>query len=448
MNSGTHLNHFELLSVYEPRGDQPRAIESLVSGLRDGRRHQTLLGVTGSGKTFTMANVIQQLQKPALVISHNKTLAAQLYSEFSTFFPNNAVAYFVSYYDYYQPEAYIPARDIYIEKDAAINEDIDRLRLAATSALMSRSDVIIVASVSCIYGLGSPDLYSQMAVVLETGQAVERTELLRRFSDNHYQRAELDFGRGKFRVRGDAVEVFPAYDKSAIRIELEFDAISALQQVDPLTGEILAEHTRIAIFPAKHYVMPEKNLPNALEGIRRELEDRLKVLRDQGKLLEAQRLEMRTRYDLEMIEEVGYCSGIENYSRHLDGRAPGTRPFNLMDFFPRDDYLLFVDESHVTQPQLGGMYNGDFARKSTLVEHGFRLPSAIDNRPMTFKEFESIAPPAIYVSATPAAYEIEKSGGRVVEQIIRPRFPGRSADRDPPHAGADRRPAARSPRAC
>ena len=422
MSANLSLNRFKLLSSYEPCGDQPRAIESLVQGIRDGRRHQTLLGVTGSGKTFTMANVIQQLQKPALVISHNKTLAAQLYSEFKNFFPNNAVAYFVSYYDYYQPEAYIPARDIYIEKDAAINEDIDRLRLAATSALMSRSDVIIVASVSCIYGLGSPDLYSQMAVVLETGQAVERTELLRRFSDNHYQRAELDFARGKFRVRGDAIEVFPAYDKSAIRIELEFDAIKSLQQVDPLTGEILGDYPRVAIFPAKHYVMPENNLPNALEGIRRELEDRLKALRDQGKLLEAQRLEMRTRYDLEMIEEVGYCSGIENYSRHLDGRPPGTRPFNLMDFFPRDDYLLFVDESHVTLPQLGGMYNGDFSRKTALVEHGFRLPSALDNRPMTFKEFESIAPPAIYVSATPAAYEVEKSGGRVVEQIIRPTF--------------------------
>jgi excinuclease ABC subunit B len=414
------MDRFELVSTYQPSGDQPQAISALVQGLRENRRHQTLLGVTGSGKTFTMANVIQQLQKPALIISHNKTLAAQLYSEFKTFFPTNAVAYFVSYYDYYQPEAYIPARDIYIEKDAAINEDIDRLRLAATSALMSRSDVIIVASVSCIYGLGSPDLYSQMAVVLEVGQSVERTELLRRFSDNQYQRGELDFSRGKFRVRGDAIEVFPAYEQSAIRIELDFDTIASLQQINPLTGEILAEFPRVAVFPAKHYVMPETNLPAALEGIRTELDERLRVLREQGKLLEAQRLEMRTRYDLEMIEEVGYCSGIENYSRHLDGRPAGTRPFNLMDFFPRDDYLLFVDESHVTLPQVGGMYNGDYSRKSTLIEHGFRLPSALDNRPMTFKEFESIAPSTIYVSATPAAYEIEKSGGRMVEQIIRP----------------------------
>jgi excinuclease ABC subunit B len=414
------MSGFKLQAPFLPQGDQPQAIENLVSGLQSGLRHQTLLGVTGSGKTFTMANVIQRVQKPALIISHNKTLAAQLYSEFKNFFPENSVSYFVSYYDYYQPEAYIPARDIYIEKDAAINQDIDRLRLAATSALMSRSDVIIVASVSCIYGLGSPDLYSQMAVVLETGQSIERTELLRRFSDNHYQRGEIDFARGKFRVRGDAIEVFPAYDQSAIRIELEFDAISGLQEIDPLTGEILSEHNRVAIFPAKHYVMPEQNLPNALESIRRELEERLAELRNQGKLLEAQRLEMRTRYDLEMIEEVGYCSGIENYSRHLDGRPAGSRPFNLMDFFPKNDYLLFVDESHVTLPQLGGMYNGDYSRKSTLVEHGFRLPSAVDNRPMTFKEFESIAPPTVYVSATPADYELKRSSGRVVEQIIRP----------------------------
>jgi len=411
---------FELTAEYKPGGDQPQAIESLVAGLRSGQRHQTLLGVTGSGKTFTMANVIQQVQKPALVISHNKTLAAQLYSEFKQFFPNNAVAYFVSYYDYYQPEAYIPARDIYIEKDAAINEDIDRLRLHATSALMSRSDVIIVASVSCIYGLGSPDLYSQMAVVLQKGQEIERTAILRQFADNHYQRNELDFSRGKFRVRGDAIEIFPAYDQTAIRVELDFDTISALYEIDPLTGEILRDFDKVAIFPAKHYVMPENNLQKALDGITLELEERLKVLRDQGKLLEAQRLEMRTRYDLEMLEEVGYCSGIENYSRHLDNRLPGSRPFNLMDFFPHDDYLLFIDESHVTLPQLHGMYNGDFSRKSTLVEHGFRLPSALDNRPMKFPEFESIAPPTIYVSATPAEYELKKSNGRVVEQIIRP----------------------------
>ena len=411
---------FELASNYAPAGDQPQAIEALVEGLEKGLRHQTLLGVTGSGKTFTMANVIQRLQKPALVISHNKTLAAQVYSEFKAFFPNNAVAYFVSYYDYYQPEAYIPSRDIYIEKDSAINEDIDRLRLAATSELMSRSDVIIVASVSCIYGLGSPDLYSQMAVVVEKNSVVERTELLRRFSENHYQRNELDFARGKFRVRGDAIEVFPAYDETAIRIELDFDTVAGLYEINPLTGEILKEFDKVAIFPAKHYVMPENNLPNAIQGISDELDARLKVLRDENKILEAQRLEMRTRYDLEMIEEVGYCSGIENYSRHLDGRLPGTRPFNLMDFFPKDDYLLFLDESHVTIPQVGGMYEGDMSRKRTLVEHGFRLPSAMDNRPMKFSEFEGVMPPAIYVSATPRDYELKKSNGRVIEQIIRP----------------------------
>jgi len=414
------MPQFELTSDYQPQGDQPVAIEQLVNGLQHGQRHQTLLGVTGSGKTFTMANVIQKMQKPALVISHNKTLAAQLYSEFKQFFPNNEVAYFVSYYDYYQPEAYIPARDIYIEKDASINQDLDRLRLAATSALMSRSDVIIVASVSCIYGLGSPDLYSQMAVVLKKGEPIDRTEILRRLSENHYQRNEIDFSRGKFRVRGDAIEVFPAYDETAIRIELDFDTVSGLMEINPLTGEITHEFESVAIFPAKHYVMPENNLEKAIENIRAELEARLTVLKDQGKILEAQRLEMRTRYDLEMLEEVGYCTGVENYSRHLDGRAPGSRPFNLMDFFPKDDYLLFIDESHVSIPQVRAMYNGDVARKTTLVEHGFRLPSALDNRPMKFSEFEAVMPPTIYVTATPAAYELEKSKGHVVEQIIRP----------------------------
>ncbi|HEY3320070.1 MAG TPA: excinuclease ABC subunit UvrB [Planctomycetota bacterium] len=414
------MPEFQLVSDYKPEGDQPQAIDKLVEGLNNNLRHQTLLGVTGSGKTFTMANVIQRVQKPALVISHNKTLAAQLYSEFKQFFPNNAVAYFVSYYDYYQPEAYIPARDIYIEKDAAINEDLDRLRLAATSALMSRSDVVIVASVSCIYGLGSPDLYSQMAVVVKKGEQLDRTGLLKRLAENHYQRNEIDFSRGKFRVRGDAIEVFPAYDRTAIRIELDFDKIGDIMEIDPLTGEIKQELDQVAIFPAKHYVMPETNLERALDGIRAELDARLKELRDQGKLLEAQRLEMRTRYDLEMMEEVGYCNGIENYSRHLDGRAPGSRPYNLMDFFPKEDYLLFIDESHATLPQLHAMYNGDMARKRTLVEHGFRLPSALDNRPMRFEEFEEIVPPSIYVSATPGPYEIQKSGGRTVEQIIRP----------------------------
>ena len=410
----------ELVSDYKPEGDQPQAIEALVKGFQEGKRHQTLLGVTGSGKTFTMANVIERMQKPTLIISHNKTLAAQLYSEFKAFFPNNAVSYFVSYYDYYQPEAYIPARDIYIEKDASINQDIDRLRLAATRALMSRTDVIIVASVSCIYGLGSPDIYSQMAVVLTKGEKLERTDILKRLSENQYQRNEIDFSRGKFRVRGDAIEVYPAYDESAIRIELDFDEIGSLQIIDPLTGEIKSEHEQIAIFPAKHYVMPETNLDRALGGIKQELEDRLKVMQDEGKLLEAQRLMQRTRYDLEMLEEVGYCSGIENYSRHFDGRAPGTRPFNLMDFFPKDDYLLIIDESHVTMPQVRGMYNGDYMRKKTLVEHGFRLPSAMDNRPMKFDEFEAISPPTIYVSATPTEYELKKSGGVSAEQIIRP----------------------------
>jgi excinuclease ABC subunit B len=410
----------ELVSDYKPDGDQPAAIEALVKGLQEGKRHQTLLGVTGSGKTFTMANVIERMQKPALIISHNKTLAAQLYSEFKTFFPNNAVSYFVSYYDYYQPEAYIPARDIYIEKDASINQDIDRLRLAATSALMSRSDVIIIASVSCIYGLGSPDTYSAMAVVLTKGEKLERTDLLRRLSENQYQRNEIDFSRGKYRVRGDAIEIFPAYDEYGIRVELDFDEIGSLQIIDPLTGEIKSEHEQIAIFPAKHYVMPENSLDRALGGIKQELEDRLKVMHDEGKLLEAQRLMQRTRYDLEMLEEVGYCSGIENYSRHFDGRQPGTRPFNLMDFFPKDDYLLIIDESHVTVPQVRGMYNGDYMRKKTLVEHGFRLPSAMDNRPMKFEEFEQIAPPTVYVSATPSEYELKKSGGVSAEQVIRP----------------------------
>ncbi|MFH0939998.1 MAG: excinuclease ABC subunit UvrB [Planctomycetota bacterium] len=411
---------FELVSDYTPQGDQPQAIEKLVENLQHGQRFQTLIGVTGSGKTFTMANVIQRMQKPTLVISHNKTLAAQLYSEFKQFFPRNAVAYFVSYYDYYQPEAYIPARDIYIEKDAAINQDLDRLRLAATSALMSRSDVIIVASVSCIYGLGSPDLYAQMAALLKKGQVIDRAEILRQLANNHYQRNELDFSRGKFRARGDAIEVFPAYDETAIRIELEFDRISNLQQIHPLTGEVLRTLDHVAIFPAKHYVMPENNLQRALETINAELEQRLKELRDQNHLLEAQRLEMRTRYDLEMMKEIGYCAGIENYSRHLDGRPPGSRPYNLMDFFPKDDYLLFIDESHVTLPQLRGMYNGDFSRKRTLMEHGFRLPSALDNRPMMFHEFESLAPSTIYVSATPAQFELEKSNGALVEQLIRP----------------------------
>ena len=417
------MPRFELCADYQPQGDQPRAIEQLVEGLRSGRRHQVLMGVTGSGKTFSMANVIQQVQKPALVISHNKTLAAQLYGEFKQFFPRNAVQYFVSYYDYYQPESYIPARDIYIEKDASINADLDRLRLAATTALLSREDTLIVSSVSCIYGLGSPDVYAQSAVLLEQGQPLDRAELLRRLTEVQYTRGEVDFKRGTFRVRGDCVEIFPAYDETAIRVELEFDAVAALEEVHPLTGEIKAVHEKVAVFPAKHYVMPEANLDGALSGIREELAAQLERMRAQGKILEAQRLEMRTRYDLEMLEEVGYCKGIENYSRHLDGRAPGTRPFNLMDFFPKDSYLLFIDESHVALPQIRGMYYGDCSRKQTLVEHGFRLPSALDNRPMRFDEFEGVMPPALYLSATPGPYELERcarEGGRPVEQVIRP----------------------------
>jgi len=414
---------FDLHAPYTPQGDQPQAIAALIRQLKAGNRHNVLLGVTGSGKTFTMANVIQSVQKPTLVLSHNKTLAAQLYSEFRQFFPHNAVQYFVSYYDYYQPESYIPARDIYIEKDAAINEDLDRLRLAATSALMSRQDVIIVASVSCIYGLGSPDLYAQNALLLEKGQPLDRTIFLRRLTENQYVRGDFEFKRGSFRVRGDVLEVFPAYDETAIRIELDFETVARLEEVSPLTGEILKTHEKVAIFPAKHYVMPEGNLGSALDGIRAELDARLEQFRAQAKLLEAQRLEMRTRYDLEMLEEVGYCKGIENYSRHLDGRAPGSRPFNLMDFFPKDGYLFFIDESHVSLPQVRGMYNGDFARKTTLVEHGFRLPSALDNRPMTFAEFERVMPQAVYVSATPGPYEFlhaREEGTPVAEQIIRP----------------------------
>ncbi|MCW8130668.1 MAG: excinuclease ABC subunit UvrB [Planctomycetota bacterium] len=417
------MSRFELRADYVPQGDQPKAIDRLVEGFSSGKRHQVLLGVTGSGKTYTMANVIQRVQKPTLVISHNKTLAAQLYSEFKQFFPENAVHYFVSYYDYYQPESYIPARDIYIEKDASINEDLDRLRLAATTALMSREDVLIVASVSCIYGLGSPDVYAQSALMIEKGAPLDRTAFLRRLTDNQYVRGDIDFKRGSFRVRGDVIEVFPAYDETAIRVELDFETVSRIEEVSPLTGEIRAVYDKVAIFPAKHYVMPEASITTALDGIRTELDVRLEQLRGNAKILEAQRLEMRTRYDLEMMEEVGYCKGIENYSRHLDGRSPGSRPFNLMDFFPKDGYLLFIDESHVTLPQVRGMYNGDFSRKGTLVEHGFRLPSALDNRPMKFEEFERVMPPAVYVSATPGSYELDHckaEGGTVVEQIIRP----------------------------
>ena len=410
---------FNLSAPFEPAGDQPQAIASLVEGLQSERREQVLVGVTGSGKTFTMANVIQCVQKPTLVLSHNKTLAAQLYGEFKDFFPHNAVHYFVSYYDYYQPEAYIPQRDIYIEKDASINQEIDRLRLAATSALVSRRDVIVVASVSCIYGLGSPDDYREMMVSLAVGKQFERDEMLAKLIDIQYERNDTDPARGKFRVRGDCVEVWPAYEEYAMRIEFWGDEIEKLSLIHPISGEVIRRQDELFIYPAKHFVMPEDRIAGALEAIRAELDERLKQLRDAGKLLEAQRLNARTRFDMEMMQEVGYCPGIENYSRHLSGLPPGHPPYTLFNFFPRD-FLLFVDESHATVPQVRAMYHGDRSRKETLVEHGFRLPSAMDNRPLKFDEFEKRLNQVVYVSATPGPYELEKTGGEVVEQVIRP----------------------------
>jgi excinuclease ABC subunit B len=410
---------FELVSPFPPAGDQPQAIEALVRGLRQGRRAQVLMGVTGSGKTFTMANVIAAVQRPTLVLSHNKTLAAQLYAEFKEFFPRNAVRYFVSYYDYYQPEAYIPQRDIYIEKDASINQEIDRLRLAATSALVSRRDVIVVASVSSIYGLGSPADYRAMMLRLAIGQSVDRDEMLRCLVDIQYDRNDIDFARGKFRVRGDCIEIWPPYEEYALRIELWGDEVEQLSIIHPTSGQVIERQQELYVYPAKHFVMPEERIASAVAHIKEELEQRLEVLRSQGKLLEAQRLNARTRFDMEMLLEVGYCPGIENYSRHLDGRAPGTPPHTLLDFFP-DDYLLFVDESHATVPQVRGMYAGDFSRKSTLVEHGFRLPSALDNRPLRFEEWEQRIRQVIFVSATPGPYELQQTDGEVVEQVIRP----------------------------
>jgi len=410
---------FQLVAPFEPAGDQPEAIKALVEGLQEGRKEQVLMGVTGSGKTFTMANVIQAMQRPALIMSHNKTLAAQLYAEFKEFFPHNAVHYFVSYYDYYQPEAYIPQRDIYIEKDAAINEEIDRLRLAATSALVSRRDVVLVASVSSIYGLGSPSDYREMMVSLHVGQEVDRDKMLRRLVDIQYDRNDVAFEPGKFRVRGDCVEVYPSYEQFGLRIEFWGDEVEQLSLINPTSGEVIQREQELYIYPAKHFVLPEERIQNAIEDIRLELEQRLEEFRKQGKLLEAQRLSARTRFDLEMLQEVGYCPGIENYSRPLSGRAPGSAPDTLFSFFP-DDYLLFVDESHVTVPQIRGMYAGDHNRKITLVEHGFRLPSALDNRPMKFDEWEQRINQVVYVSATPAPYELGKANGRVVEQVIRP----------------------------
>ncbi|MFP3918849.1 excinuclease ABC subunit UvrB [Lysinibacillus telephonicus] len=410
---------FELYSAYEPSGDQPNAIAELVKGIKDGKRHQTLLGATGTGKTFTISNVIKEVKKPTLVIAHNKTLAGQLYSEFKQFFPNNAVEYFVSYYDYYQPEAYVPQTDTYIEKDSSINDEIDKLRHSATSALFERQDVIIIASVSCIYGLGNPEEYREMVVSVRTGMEIERNQLLRKLVDIQYERNDVNFTRGTFRVRGDVVEIFPASrDEKCIRVEFFGDEIDRIREVDALTGEIMGDRDHVAIFPASHFVTREEKMLKAIENIEAELEEQLAKFRAEDKLLEAQRLEQRTNYDLEMMREMGFCSGIENYSRHLTLREAGVTPYTLLDYFPKD-FLLVVDESHVTLPQIRGMYNGDQARKNVLVEHGFRLPSALDNRPLKFEEFEQHIHQAIYVSATPGPYEIEHTP-EMVEQIIRP----------------------------
>ena len=413
------MPEFELVSEFAPAGDQPRAIEALTAGVRAGKQEQVLLGVTGSGKTFTMANVIAEVQKPTLVLSHNKTLAAQLYGEFREFFPNNAVSYFVSYYDYYQPEAYIPQRDIYIEKDASINEEIDRLRLLATSALVSRRDVIVVASVSCIYGLGSPKDYLEMMVPLKVGEEVDRDQLLMKLIDIQYERNDLELARSRFRVRGDVIECWPAYEEFAYRIELWGEEIEKLSIINPLTGEESKSMPDVYIYPAKHFVLPQDRIDRALEEIEQELQDRLVVFQQEGKLLEAQRLAARTRYDMELLKETGFCPGIENYSRALAGRNPGEPPDTLLDFFP-EDFLLFVDESHATVPQVRAMFAGDHSRKTTLVEHGFRLPMALDNRPLKFDEWNKRRAQTIFVSATPADWELEQSGGEVVEQVIRP----------------------------
>lgn len=410
---------FELVSKYKPDGDQPEAIKQLVQGIKEGKKHQTLLGATGTGKTFTISNVIKEVNKPTLVIAHNKTLAGQLYSEFKEFFPNNAVEYFVSYYDYYQPEAYVPQTDTYIEKDASINDEIDKLRHSATSALFERRDVIIIASVSCIYGLGSPEEYKELVLSLRVGTEIERNALLRKLVDIQYTRNDIDFHRGTFRVRGDVVEIFPSSrDEHCIRVEFFGDEIDRIREVDALTGEIIGDREHVAIYPASHYVTREEKMRVAIKNIEQELQERLKELREQNKLLEAQRLEQRTNYDLEMMREMGFCSGIENYSRHLTLREAGATPYTLIDYFP-DDFLIVVDESHVTIPQIRGMYNGDQARKNVLVEHGFRLPSALDNRPLRFDEFEKHINQIVYVSATPGPYEIEHCP-TVVEQIIRP----------------------------
>ena len=412
------MPQFEIVSDFGMTGDQPQAVEELVAGLKRGFSHQTLLGVTGSGKTFTMANVIERVQKPTLLICHNKTLAAQLCTEFKEFFPNNAVEYFVSYYDYYQPEAYIPHTDTYIEKDADINEEIDKLRHAATRALFERRDVVIVASVSCIYGLGSPEEYHSFVCSLERGQSYRREKVLRQLVDMQYERNDIDFTRGKFRIRGDTLEIQPTYEELALRVEFFGDEIERIVKIDPLTGELLAELDSVDIYPAKHFVTSHDKLMLAIESIKQELTERLGELNQQGKVLEAARLEARTNYDIEMLREAGFCTGVENYSRHLSQRAPGSPPWTLLDYFP-DDFLLFIDESHMTLPQIRGMYHGDRSRKETLVEYGFRLPSALDNRPLNFPEFEQRINQVVYTSATPADYEYGHSQ-QVVEQLVRP----------------------------
>jgi excinuclease ABC subunit B len=412
---------FELISKYSPTGDQPQAIDQLVKAINAGEKFQTLLGVTGSGKTFTISNVIAQVNKPTLIISHNKTLAAQLYSEFASYFPNNAVEFFISYYDYYQPEAYVASRDLYIEKDFSINEEIDRLRLKATTSLIEgRRDVIVVASVSCIYGIGAPQEYANQIIILKKGETINRKKFLRELIDIHFVRNDAEFMRGTFRARGDVVEIIPAYqNEEAIRIEFWGDEIEELSIIDSITGDVLRKVDSTAIYPAKYFVTNRDQLQKAIYNIEIELDERLKYFNSQEKYLEAQRLEQRTRFDIEMMKEIGYCSGIENYSRHMDGRLPGSRPYTLFDYFPKD-FLLIIDESHVSMPQLRAMYNGDRSRKEALVEFGFRLPSALDNRPMKFEETEALINQVIFVSATPADYELEKSGGVFVEQIIRP----------------------------
>ena len=411
---------FKLHAPYEATGDQPQAIERMVESIRAGNRHQTLMGVTGSGKTFTMAKIIEKIQKPTLVISHNKTLAAQLHGELKEFFPENAVEYFVSYYDYYQPEAYVPSTDTYIEKDADINDEIDKLRHSATAALLERPDTIVVASVSCIYGLGSPNSYRNQLLSLRPGMEIDRTEMIRKLVDMQYDRNDLDFHRGTFRVRGDTIDIYPAGSEEAVRVEMFGDEIDSIREMNPITGEMTGIRSHISIFPASHYVTNPDDMKLVAKNIQAELAERLQWFRDNGKLLEAQRLEQRTNYDLEMMMEIGRCKGIENYSRHLNFLKPGERPYTLLDYFPEGDFLTIIDESHAMLPQLRAMYNGDRARKQSLVEYGFRLPSALDNRPLKFEEFESIVNQTVYVSATPAAYELEHSGGVTAEQVIRP----------------------------